>query len=58
MEALGTKVRTAMVAVLALAIAAIFLGAGLRWGMRCDEDCYLRSTVPGDPWTRSESVPV
>jgi|SRR5215203_3675263 len=44
--------RTVLAAALALAIAAMALGAWLRWGMRCDEGCSLRSAEPGQPWTR------
>ena len=46
------KVCTGLVALLALVTAAVFLAAWLRWGMRCDEGCYLRSAEPGAPWTR------
>jgi hypothetical protein len=37
---------------LVLAVVAVALAAWLRWGMRCDEGCYERSTEPGQPWTR------
>jgi hypothetical protein len=52
MEPLLRTRGTVLAAVLALAIAAITLEAWLRWGMRCDEGCYLRSAEPGQPWTR------
>jgi hypothetical protein len=52
MEARFTKVRIVLVAGLVLAVAGVWLGAWLRWGMRCDEGCYLRPTEPGEPWTR------
>ena len=30
----------------------VFLGALLRWGMKCDEGCYLRQLERGYSWTR------
>lgn len=32
----------------------LFLGAWLRWAMKCDEGCYLRDQEPGHAWTRYE----
>ena len=52
MEAFVRKARIVFVAVLALVVAATSLEAWLRWGMRCDEGCYVRSAEPGEPWTR------
>jgi hypothetical protein len=52
MERLSRNVGTALIAALAVAIMAMTLGAWLRWGMRCDEGCYLRSAEAGAPWTR------
>ena len=40
--------------VILVAVFVVFLGALLRWGMKCDEGCYLRQFEPGrhHPWTR------
>ena len=52
MRPLPRSLLTVAVAVLGVVVVALALGAFLRWGMRCDEGCYVRSTDPEQPWTR------
>jgi len=52
MAELVRNLGNALVAALSVAIVALALAAWLRWGMRCDEGCYRRSTEPGHSWTR------